>query len=53
MRNSILHVSNKLGVKNSIKNNAICISIGVILLAGIGVGAYFIVEESLTPQSGK
>ena len=50
-RYSTLHVSNKLGIKNRFKNHAISISIGVILLAGIGVGSYFIVKACLTPAS--
>ena len=54
MRNSILHISNKLGIRYRLKNQAICIILGVILLAGISVGAYFFVKFCLTPPtSGK
>ena len=51
MRDSILKISNKLGIRNRFKNQAICMSIGVILLAGIGVGAYFLVKVCYTPAT--
>ena len=53
MRDSTLHIKNKLGVKTRFKNHAIAMIIGVVLLAGIGVGTYFIVNANPSAKSGK